>query len=400
MLKKIKQIYMNQTQSTFCGAKSLLYLTLMKPFLFVKKKSQKKMFQESEVNEVKRILVSNWANMGDVVLSTSVLPAIKKAFPECIIGFLVAPHTKVIVDTHPLVDHVHVIPNWFLQWKTESFLKTVSKFFFYSFFRYSSVVKEIREKNYDCAIELYPFFPNTEDIFWKAKILYRVGFASSLQSQLLSHAVPFPKNDQYLPNTYKHLLEKIGVDSIELSPSLLSTIPSYLKSQPKNKYLIFHLGTTDRSKEWKTEKWRNLAKLFEDEGYELYFTGKGNAEEKIIEEVIFGYRHCKSVCNKLKWEEFVELIKNTSLLISVDSVPVHIASAFNVPFITLYFNTPSLPIWRPAARNSLSFVEKVDSSQNREESQCENILFFKEINERFIYEKAIELLKEVSVNTL
>ena len=284
---------MSKTQRKFCGAKAHLYLMLINPFLFLKKKFRKKMFQKSEGKKIDKLLLSNWANLGDVVLSTSVLLSIKSSFPGCKIGFLVAPHTKVIVDKHPLVDFVHVLPNWFLQWQSESFLKTVGKFFYYSLFLYPKVIKEIKNMNYDCAIELYPFFPNTENIFWKANILHRVGFMSSLHSQLLSDPVPFPKTDEYLPRTYKHLLKKIGVQATDLSPSLLSNIPLPFNGLLKNKYLVFHLGTTDRTREWKIQEWRALVNFFRNQGYDLYFTGRGDREAKIIEEVISGYQHCK-----------------------------------------------------------------------------------------------------------
>jgi len=60
------------------------YLWLTDAFfsLFIRKKKENK-----TIDSPKKILVSNIAHFGDVIIATSVLPVIKKAFPAMEIGF-------------------------------------------------------------------------------------------------------------------------------------------------------------------------------------------------------------------------------------------------------------------------------------------------------------------------
>jgi len=51
----------------------------------------------------RRILVANTAHLGDLVLATSVLPALKSAHPEAEIGFLCGGWNQPLAEGHPLV---------------------------------------------------------------------------------------------------------------------------------------------------------------------------------------------------------------------------------------------------------------------------------------------------------
>ena len=363
---------MGKNGNPFCGKKSGIYVSFLKYFIAFQKVLRRGRFRVQDLKNPKRILISNWANMGDVYLSTSVLPEIKKAFPECEIGFLVAPHTQVIIKDHPMIDHIHVIENWFLQWKNESFIKTVLKFFYCILIKHRRVLKEIREKKYDCAIELYPFFPNTENVFWKARIPFRIGFSSSGYSRLLSKAIDLPKTKEYLPHLYTGLLREIGIESELLKP----ITPKTRSPSTSAKYLVFHMGTTDLTKEWDILKWRALAGYLCDHGYQIFFTGRGEKEKRAINEVIKDLPFFKSYCDILEWHEFVNLIRDSALLVSIDSACVHIAAANDVPFVTLYLNTPNLLMWRPKKQNAYAFVQDREVLFKSEEEglfSCNNI---------------------------
>ena len=60
----------------------------------------------------RRILVASTAHLGDLVLATSVLPALKSAHPEAEIGFLCGGWNQPLAEGHPLVASVHSIDHW------------------------------------------------------------------------------------------------------------------------------------------------------------------------------------------------------------------------------------------------------------------------------------------------
>jgi ADP-heptose:LPS heptosyltransferase len=55
---------------------------------------------------------------------------------------------------------------------------------------------------------------------------------------------------------------------------------------------------------------------------------------------------------------------------------VHIAAANDVPFVTLYLNTPNLLMWRPKKQNAYAFVQDREVLFKSEEEglfSCNNI---------------------------
>ena len=73
---------------------------------------------------VKRILLIKLRYLGDVVLSTPVLPLLRKKFPEAKMTFLVNPGTAAVLQGNPYREAVWVLPrqSW---WQQLRFLQHV-----------------------------------------------------------------------------------------------------------------------------------------------------------------------------------------------------------------------------------------------------------------------------------
>ena len=62
----------------------------------------------------KRILVSNWAHIGDVVTSLPTLRSIRENFPDAEIGLLVGRGSRLVVEGSGLYDNLHIIDHFVL----------------------------------------------------------------------------------------------------------------------------------------------------------------------------------------------------------------------------------------------------------------------------------------------
>jgi heptosyltransferase-2 len=65
----------------------------------------------------------------------------------------------------------------------------------------------------------------------------------------------------------------------------------------------------------------------------------------------------KSLANQTTIPQILELIRNAKLVISNDSAPIHFASLFNIPAITIYGATSPTFGFYPLAENSLSIED-------------------------------------------
>ena len=70
----------------------------------------------------KRILLVNGAHIGDVVIATSLLPVLKRAFPNAEIGFLTGTWSHAVVHDHPDVSHTHCVDHWRMNRQIPGFL--------------------------------------------------------------------------------------------------------------------------------------------------------------------------------------------------------------------------------------------------------------------------------------
>jgi ADP-heptose:LPS heptosyltransferase len=292
----------------------------------------------------KSILVCNLANLGDVVIATAVLPALKTRFPEVQIGFLVGSWADPIVRNHPLVNHVYHLDHWYLSPTKKSRLQKV---FTYLKMR-RKALNEIRSKNYEVAIDLYCFFPNAIPLIAEAKIPIRVGYESGGFGPLLSHSFPWKSEKEYMGVSNLKLLKTFGLDPYSFSP-----LPSYIEKQnsirdhiPK-KYMVFHIGSSSPLKDWSIENWKSVVQKISNRAIPIVFTGKGEREASLVAQVFPESKNGINLCDRLSWSEFASVIQGAHLLLSADSVSVHLAAAAKVPTLILFSGINSMEMWLP-----------------------------------------------------
>jgi ADP-heptose:LPS heptosyltransferase len=290
------------------------------------------------VERPKKILLSSLAHLGDVVIGTSILPLLKKVYPEAEIGFLAGSWAEPILRGHPLVDHLHFFDHWkisrtrsslFAKWRRHQKMK-------------KKVIEEIR--SYDWAIDLSPFFPNGIFLFWKAGIGKRSGFTSGGFGPLLTHPYVWKEEEKSMADRLVPLIER---EETGLRPWL---------KEPRKRggdYLVLHLGAGQKEKLWPLSHWKRLVSLLQKEPYELLFTGYGEEEKEMVSWVLEGEMRGENLVGKLNFEEFTGVIGGARALIGVDSVAGHVASAFGVRSILLYTGINPISLWKPQGATAL-----------------------------------------------
>ena len=283
----------------------------------------------------KSLLLSNSAHLGDVILTTSLLPPLKAAYPDLKIGML------VVIENHPLIDHIHTLDHW----KTNrSPLSWQKKFRHYQRTR-SQALQEIQQVGYDIAIDCPFHFPNFAPLLFRAKIPTRIGFNSAGFGPLLTHPCEWSDRSQAAALTFFSLLENLPSLS-QYRDKICPTLPIQRPFSKRN-YLVIHIGSGNPNKEWSKERWRDLAKLLIADGYQLYFTGQGERERKTIEWITKDLPQTENLCDQLSWQAFVSVIDGAKQLIGVDSCAGHVAAAMDTPSLLLYADRHTSNLWKP-----------------------------------------------------
>lgn len=368
-------------------------------FHFFYRRFLSKKYFSKEIPPLKRILICNQGALGDVFLSTFLIPSLRKAYPGCQIGMWIVPYARSVVVNCPGVNSIHEYPHW-LKAK-DSLLKKMGAFLFFQFSQKRKIAKELASYQYDCAINLHPFLLDANSLFLGAKIPIRIGFDLLGLQQLFSHKIHW-ENGQYLPRHYWKLLKEMGIEedfsdfhSPWTAPEILQNLKGKVKALPSH-YILFHIGSIDPQKELPIQFWRSLLAELQSRGQKVYFTGKGERENQLIEQVCVNQE--QNLCGQLNWEEFLQIVFHSQLVISVDTMTVHVAADMQKPFIVFYQKTKDPDLWRPDSSKGIAFIKKEQELLQHVERKDANLIWVDTFDPSQVYGEAEKLLAKEGVS--
>lgn len=307
---------------------------------------------------VRRVLIANGAHLGDVVLSTSILPVIKAAYPEAQIGMLVGSWAGPVVQGHPLLDWVHHLDHWRLN---RAALPLSSKIISWWSSRKRSL-SEIREIDYDIAIDLYFYFPNSILLLWQAKIPHRIGYASAGFGPLLTKSmdIDMKSNSRSIIELHVNLIGLMpGVGAIHThlaKPNIRRAAVDVKSIFGSGDYIILHVGTGDKHRDWPESSWKTLAIHLRSLGHRLVLTGVGAREKEIAERVCHELPNVINLCDRLTWFEFVEVVAAAKLLVSGNTVAPHVGAAVATPVVVVNHGINNLHLWHSPNANTTVLI--------------------------------------------
>lgn len=312
---------------------------------FFKKKLQKN-------KKYHRILISNIAHMGDCVIATSVLPAIKNKYPHCDIGFLTGSWNKEVIIDHPMVKWVHFVNHPLLDRGQSKILKKIYRFLL----NFVRVIQEIKKIKYDAAVDLRPFYPNSIFLLFFTKIPQRIGFSSAGFSAFLTDIYHWKHLKKHISYSYLDLLTSLEIYDLSKLKSYLPHLQNYNNGNPKtpqDSFVVFHLFSGDSKKDWDMDKWKKLSHKFLDLGFLIVMTGKGTDQRLKIEKEFNFSDKIINLCDNLNIKGLSEVILHSKLVVSVDTLTGHLAAAFNKPIISIHPDMTNAYLWKPNSDYSL-----------------------------------------------
>lgn len=264
-----------------------------------------------------KILIIHTAFIGDIVLSTPLIQRVKDMYPQSKIDYLTLPSNKSIILNNPNLNKI-------LIYDKKGKDKGVIGFF--------KILKMIKKENYDYAIIPHRFIRSIA-LGRLAKIPKIVGFNVSTGSFLLSDK----KNYSMDKHEVERLLDLVDYEGekipIKIYPSEENRkkIDEILLNKKYKKIIVIAPGSQRKEKIWPIEKVRELVnRLLKNKENLVVITG-GEREKKL--DLEFFDDSLLDLRGKINLLDFAALLEKTDILVSNDSSPIHIGSAFDKPFI-------------------------------------------------------------------
>lgn len=301
-------------------------------------------------HSVKKLLLVNAGHIGDVVISTALLPVLREAIPDAKIGFLTGEYSRQVLDGHPHVSKVHCLNHWYLSRGGTNRLDV------YRRFRHEKriVVQEIKSEKYDLAIDLRAWFPNFIPILREAGIPIRIGFDRVGNGSLLTHRFKYQYDRRH---ELQHQLELL--EPLDLETSLTEKAAPWLPlnggaSLTQNEsvllpdsFCILHPGSSTPARDWPQQNWITLAQRISASGSTPVLTGRGIRDAALADEISLAVPTAINLCNKLSWEDLLGVVSRADLVYSVETSVGHIAAALGRPVVSISGGMADSRQWAP-----------------------------------------------------
>jgi len=284
----------------------------------------------NKTHDYKNILVVRLDRMGDVVLSTPVLKALRDAYPKSHIAFMVRPYVKDIALGNPSVDEVIIYD------KAMGLLGNIR------------FIKKLRSEKFDLAVVLHPTL-RTNWIVFLSGIPKRLGFDRKRKMGiLLTDRIP-DKKHLGLKHEIDYtlgILRYIGISAkdrtmhVPVSPDNQARAHEALAKggiSESDTVVAINPGASCPSKRWPAERFAEAADILAKRRGVKIVIISGQSDKKPGEGMAsFTKERCLDLSGRTTVGEMAGVLKRSKLFISNDSGPVHVACAVGTPVIAIF----------------------------------------------------------------
>ncbi len=300
----------------------------------------------------KRILVFNVNWLGDVLFSTPAFKALREAYPKAHIACIVHPRAKEILEGNPNIDEIILFDE---KVKDKHLL---SKFKF---------ISGLQKKKFDTVYLFHRSFTRLM-LMVMASIPNRIGYKAKKRSSLfLTKKIPLPKAKIHRVEYFLNIIRAGGIPCPDMNYEF------FIDSQSRKRIklmldnagikkedfpVVLNPGGNWLLKRWVPERFIELANaLIRDFNAKIIISG--SEKDVALAESIAAKLTQKPLiaCGKTTLKELGALLEASSLFISADSGPMHIAASLGVPVLAL-FGPTSPDITGPIGKGVIKIIHK------------------------------------------
>jgi heptosyltransferase-3 len=314
-------------------------------------KARKKVAPDAiNFQQVKKVLVTKLRHHGDVLLSSPVFTALKNHYPHLEIDALIYQETHPMLNFHPAITEIFCIDK---SWKKSGQL--------YSLKQEWELLKRLKARKYDLVIHL------TES--WRGAFLSkllnpRFSVAGSyghkrgkLWNRSFTHLYP-TIHQRHTAETNLDAIRRLGLTPTE-NEKALTLVPGseaedrveYIlekKNLLGKAFIVLHPTSRWLFKCWSTEKVSELINQLGEKGINIILTAAPDPKESEMIRVIKAgvQQEITDLSGQLGLKDLAALIGKAKCFVGVDTAPMHMAAAMQVPVVAL-FGPSSEVMWGP-----------------------------------------------------
>ena len=261
-------------------------------------------------NKIK-ILVVRLSSLGDVLLTTPVLRALKNKFPSSEIHFLVKPQFTDAVRSNPHISKI-------IEYDTSNIFETK---------------KNIKSQNFKIILDLQNNFRSRQITRFVHSKKYRFNKPALKKWLFVKFKINFLKDFKKIPQRYAESMEGLLLDSKGLELFIPNNIKPVLKDG-KN-YIGFCPGSQHKTKRWPKNYFIELGNMLVKNDFEVILFG-GKDDKILCEEISNAIAGSINLQNDNNLFQTAAEMKKCKVVVSNDTGLMHVATAMDVWVIAVF----------------------------------------------------------------
>jgi ADP-heptose:LPS heptosyltransferase len=288
-----------------------------------------------------RILVIRLSSIGDIILTTPVLKALRERYPHARIDYLVMDRFKEAIEGIPWIDNLILFPR-----ESCRGIRALVRF-----------ADGLARNRYDTVIDLHAKFRSrviagrlgAEVLRYRKRVWWK---SILVPLRLMTYHV-----DDTIVRNYFRPLAKIGIHYSEEKLFFLFNDSDLAAVPDLGDFIVMAPGAANETKKWPWEYFSRLGSLID--GNIALVGGKSEfAALERIRQAIGG--RCENLAGKLSLKESGALISRARFVVTNDSGPFHISRAVGTKAFVLF--GPTDPAMFTYDTNSVLLYEGIDCS--------------------------------------
>lgn len=288
-----------------------------------------------------RILIVRLSAIGDIVFASPIIAALRRAYPDAHIAWLVQPECVALLEHHPDLNETIVCPmrHWRRLWRERRLLELIRCL------RTMNTILRLRK--FDLALDLQGLLKSGL-LTRLSGATQRIGLGSREGSGwLMTDTIPRGGDSNRIGSEYLYLAQTLGLPTerfemaIHYSPAdALRAEEILTREHLRGGYVVLCPFTTRPQKHWLEEHWAALAaRLRADMGLTPVLLG-GPADREAAHRIIGAEDSpLVNLTGQTSLTEAAALIHRADLLVAVDTGLGHMGIVFSTPSVLLFGST-------------------------------------------------------------
>lgn len=274
-----------------------------------------------KLKQPQKIAIIRLSAIGDIILTTPVIRAVKMKFPDAEIHFITKKQNASLVQHNPHLSKVIAFDS------KETSLK--------------ELLKQVQSERYDWFIDIHKnlrsrvlrWFGNARETSTYQKGYWRRFLLLKFRYRVKKPVVPIIEKYFVALKKYGITYDNQGTEvfTTENDQQKVASLLQGIKGQP---FVTICPGASFKTKQWKESGFREVAKYFLAQNKQVVFLG-GPTDVEICERLAKETGGI-SVAGKLKLLESAALLQQSELAITNDSGMLHLAQSQKTPVVAIF----------------------------------------------------------------